>query len=660
MKSLRIWKHPSGYLALLFLAVAALSVVALVWMGVRLVQQDRALEAQRLEEQREAAADRIIVALEKALSEEERKLADDSMVNFGSAAEDFLRIIIGSGEVRVWPENALLYYPVMPPGREASSRQYADAERAEFLDHDYARAINALRPFSKAEDPGLRAGAQLRLARNLRKAGRLEAALNVYTELAKASNHGISISGVPADLVARGGRCVLLEELKSWEQLQREAQSLWDDLKGRRWHLDRASYLYYSKQVAQWLGDEPKSNTEQQALADAVEWLWQNRQAIGNVEQESVGRRSFRLQGTSVVALWRVSNNRLEAVVAGPGYQQSQWFDPLFEGPDFSRVRVGLRDLDGALVCGEKPPTGVPTTARLASATGLPWDITLVNADLKADMSQFAQRRRLMMMGLGILALLVIAASYLIGRAVSRELAAARLQSDFVSAVSHEFRTPLTSMRQFTEMLVEDENLPLDKRRSYYQAQERATSRLSRLVESLLDFGRMEAGARPYRIIPLNAGRLVRSVVEEFRQETNSNNLVIDCNAPDDGPIVNGDREALAQALWNLLDNAVKYSGGSPIIQVKVEAGNQVAIRVRDNGLGIPSSERSRILRKFVRGSSAKVCGIKGTGIGLAMVKHIVDAHGGKVLIDSEPGKGSTFTIQLPAGGRVNGKDSDR
>jgi len=302
MTSLRVWKHPSGYLALLFLGVAALSVIALVWMGVRLVHQDRALEAQRLEEQREATADRIIVALEKVLSEEERKLADNPIVNFSPAAEDFLLINIGPGELRVWPENALLYYPVITHGREASSRQYADAERAEFLDHDYGLAINALRSLSKAEDPATRAGAQLRLARNLRKAGRLEAALDVYTELAKASYHGISISGVPADLVARGGRCILLEELKSWERLQREAQSLWDDLKGRHWRLDRASYLYYSKQVARWLGDEVKSNPGQKALADAVEWLWQNRQAIGNVEQESSSRRSFHLQGTSIVA----------------------------------------------------------------------------------------------------------------------------------------------------------------------------------------------------------------------------------------------------------------------------------------------------------------------------------------------------------------------
>jgi len=115
--------------------------------------------------------------------------------------------------------------------------------------------------------------------------------------------------------------------------------------------------------------------------------------------------------------------------------------------------------------------------------------------------------------------------------------------------------------------------------------------------------------------------------------------------------MVKGDQEALAQALWNLLDNAVKYSGDSRTVRVEVEAGSRVSIRVRDQGFGIPLSERDQILRKFTRGSGAKAHGVKGTGIGLAIVKHIVDAHGGKVLIDSEPGQGSTFTIELPAGG---------
>ena len=653
MAPLRFRGHPSRNTAILFLGVAAVSVAALVWMGVRLVKQDRALEASQLQERREAAADRLTASLEQVLLNEESKLADPPNGNFRPPADDVVMILAGSpgsSELRVWPDNALLYYPVIPPGREPPSNLYAEAERAEFLDHDYGRAVSALLPFSKAADPAVRIGAQLRLARNLRKAADLDSALKIYYEMSRSSDNGVSISGVPADLAARRACCLLLEELGRSAKLQQEAQKLLDDLRNRRWRLDRASYLYYRDQAAQWLSQAPESDAGQLALADAVIWVWENRQAIAGTEPGSSGRRSLRLHGTPITILWQHSKEGLAAVVAGPGHQRSRWFDPLLGSSDFSGVSVGIRGSDKALVYGNEPTVGVPTTSRLASVTGLPWDIVLVNANPETVLNQFAQRRRLLMMGLAMLALLVIAASYLIGRAVSRELAAARLQSDFVSAVSHEFRTPLTSMRQFTEMLVEDDSLPAEKRRAFYGAQERATRRLSRLVESLLDFGRMEAGARPYRLERLDAGRLVKATVEEFKQETNPANLEMECTVPDEGPVVKADREALVQALWNLLDNAVKYSGDKPVVHVEVEAGNPVAIRVRDQGFGILPSERNRILRKFVRGSSAKTSGVKGTGIGLAMVKHVVGAHAGKVIVESEPGKGSIFTILLPSG----------
>ena len=650
MTSLRPGRHPTGTTMILVSMVAVVSVAALVWMGLRLARQDRALEAQQLEEQREAAADRILNGLEQALEEEELRLADPANDSFRPDTDDVLRVTIGTSEIHVQPDMALLFYPVLPPGREPPSRLYADAEKAEFQDKDPTRAIDALRPLSGSADPAVRAGAQIRLARNFRKAGRIEAALETYRELAENKDPGISVSGVPAELVARRARCVLLEELGQREQLKQEALRIRDDLRDKRWLLERSSYLYYSEQAARWLEDAAGTNTTQTALAETVFWLWQNQDGISETGQDSTGRKSFQIQDIPITALWKVSGDRLAAIVAGPGYQQRQWFDPLLQRQEFSRVQVTIRGPEKALVYGSAPPAGVPVTSLPSSTTGLPWHIALVNADMEADRSQFAQRRRLMLGGLGMLAVFVIAASYLISRGISRERAAARLQSDFVSAVSHEFRTPLTSMRQFTEMLVDDEKLTAEKRREYFRAQERSTRRLSRLVESLLDFGRMEAGARPYRLERLDTGRMVSTVVEEFRQEVSSSDFAFEFTVPDEGPIVNGDMEALIQALWNLLDNAVKYSGEGRSVRVEVEAGDRVAIRVMDRGVGIPESERDRIFRKFERGSSARAEGIKGTGIGLAMVTHIVDAHGGSVEVESEPGRGSTFTILLPGG----------
>jgi signal transduction histidine kinase len=252
-------------------------------------------------------------------------------------------------------------------------------------------------------------------------------------------------------------------------------------------------------------------------------------------------------------------------------------------------------------------------------------------------------------MGLAAILLLISAGSYFIWRSVNRELAVARLQSDFVSAVSHEFRTPLTTLRQFNELLVDEDDLAPEKRSSYYQAQSRATERLHRLVESLLDFGRMEAGRRPYRFERLDAGALAKDIAEEFAGEVKGGGFTVECSLDSVEYPVHADSEALSRALWNLLDNAVKYSGESRRAEVTVDRKDSaVSIAVRDHGIGIPAAEQERIFQKFVRGAAAMTQGVKGTGIGLAMVRHIADAHGGTVQVASAPGEGSTFTIVLP------------
>jgi signal transduction histidine kinase len=627
---------------MLFLLVMLAPAATLVMLGLRLLEQDRALERQRLTEQRESAADRVVMSLEQALTATEARLANPKVWD---PTEDALRVVFHSGGIEVRPPGRLLYCPVLPERREAPDRLFRQAEESEFGHRDYQAAILRCRELSSSSDPAIRAGALLRLARNLRKAGQRQAALDIYDQLGRI--HSVTLGGIPADLLARRARCSVLDELGRSEDLHQEAAALDTDLHTGRWQLDRASYLYFSEQVNRWLGSLRSPEPVQEALAGAVEMLWRRWKQTPWDESSQTGRQCLSREAVALVALWQSTPERLMAMVAGPQYQARNWF-PAVAG--IRGFQISLVSPEGHAVFGDPPIAALPRTQRPASETGLPWSVVVTNADSHATLEEFASRRRLLLAGLGLLAILVTAGSYFIWRAMARELAAAQLQSDFVAAVSHEFRTPLTSLRQFNALLAEGEATANEQRSEFWAAQSRATDRLQRLVESLLDFGRMEAGARPYQFERVELGALVERVVGDFQKEGGAGGFAIQCASTQ--ALVNADAEALSRALWNLLDNAVKYSGESRSIAVAVEnRADSVLISVSDQGPGIPREEQKEIFRKFVRGAYAREHHIRGTGIGLTMVRHIVEAHGGKIELASVPDEGSTFTILLPARG---------
>jgi signal transduction histidine kinase len=269
-------------------------------------------------------------------------------------------------------------------------------------------------------------------------------------------------------------------------------------------------------------------------------------------------------------------------------------------------------------------------------------------------------RRQLRLWGFVMVLLLLAGSAYVTWRGVTRELAVARLQADFVAAVSHEFRTPLASLRHLSDMLAQRRVSDEDQRQQCYDHLVRESGRLERLVEELLDFGRLEEGQYHFRFEPVELSSLVSDVVSAFAQHSGARGHRVDFS----GHMhleARVDRAAFTRALWNLLDNAAKYSPDADTIWVElsVDEGrpmkgrptNQHAvIRVRDQGFGIEPGEQAQIFGKFVRGSSAGVRDVSGTGLGLAMVRHIVTAHGGQISVESEPHKGSTFALTLPLG----------
>jgi len=223
------------------------------------------------------------------------------------------------------------------------------------------------------------------------------------------------------------------------------------------------------------------------------------------------------------------------------------------------------------------------------------------------------------------------------------------LKSDFVSNVSHELRTPLALIRMFAETL-EMKRVKTEKKKiEYYRTILLETERLTRLVNNILNFSRMEADRRQYhfRLIELNA--VVKNVLDiyEYQLRTMGFSTVVQLKST--LPLINGDDEALAEALHNIVDNAIKYSNEEKSLKVETGTrGAEVFVEVQDRGIGIPAQYHGKIFEKFFRVSGGLVHTAKGSGLGLALVRHIVQAHGGTIEVESSPGKGSTFRIILP------------
>jgi signal transduction histidine kinase len=250
---------------------------------------------------------------------------------------------------------------------------------------------------------------------------------------------------------------------------------------------------------------------------------------------------------------------------------------------------------------------------------------------------------------LAALSLLMIGGIFLTYRNVSREMNLARLKSDFVANVSHELRTPLALIRLYAETLELGRLNAKEKYQEYFRIIREESERLTALINNILDFSRIEAGRKEYEFKETNLSELVRSTLDSYRFQIEQNGFAFEENIARDIPPVNVDREAIARSLLNLVNNALKYSKDQKYIGVSLyRADSCVKLEVLDHGMGIPPAEQEKIFEKFYRCGDPLVHNIKGSGLGLSLVRHIVRAHGGDVQVESAPEKGSKFTIALP------------
>lgn len=250
---------------------------------------------------------------------------------------------------------------------------------------------------------------------------------------------------------------------------------------------------------------------------------------------------------------------------------------------------------------------------------------------------------------LGGLSLLMIGGLILTYRSVSKEVALARLKSDFVSNVSHELRTPLALIRLYAETLELGRITTDEKMKEYYRIIRKESERLTALINNILDFSRIEAGRKEYDFRETDVAELVRNTLDSYRYQIEQQGFAFEQSIDSEIPVVHVDREAIARALVNLVNNALKYSAQEKFLCVKLYREKGVLkLEVVDRGIGITRREQSKIFEKFYRTGDPLVHNTKGSGLGLSLVRHITHAHGGEVQVESTPGKGSKFTLSLP------------
>jgi signal transduction histidine kinase len=253
---------------------------------------------------------------------------------------------------------------------------------------------------------------------------------------------------------------------------------------------------------------------------------------------------------------------------------------------------------------------------------------------------------------IGVLLLAIAVGSWLIVADLNRQLTLARQKTDFVSNVSHELKTPLTSIRMFSELLAEGRVSDQAKQRSYLGIITAETARLTRLINNVLDFARIERGEKKYSFQKCDLMNVVRETADSYRPHLEANGFQFACQLPDSPVFVNGDRDALAQVIVNLLSNAEKYSDSRKEIALHVAQPTAplpcVEVKVLDRGLGVPPGCSEKIFEQFYRAHDSLSNGIQGSGLGLTLARQIAQAHGGDVVYEPREGGGSCFTLSLP------------
>ncbi len=699
---------------LLFFLGIGLPSLLLGYFAFRGIQNDQALLEKRRFDDHRRAAEQVTSFIDKSISEVEQAFLRALSSPDSSGEPDFIQplndfknryplveeafLFRDDDEIR-FPLAEHLFFPdgSLPDSAVSSTQfllnpNFRTAQQLEFQQKSYRKALSSYqRAMEQVNDRQLKGECLSAIARVQKKAKLLEEAIESYKKISEDYSRVRITDGIPLGLAARLELGLLYQEVGDILNAIKTYTELFSSLTNREWPLEEAAYVFFSETVKSSIQDifsqdplppeifafkktyENLENEEQDRKEQTQRLLlFQERAATdiqakmppSNRDSSIPSKRCSVEIGRNVyfVSLFHLDQGKESDYQERWGILLNASYikDSLLQQSLQNHLPSGksswiIRGREGQTVlASENVPRGSLIVKTNFTDSFPDWILEFYHQETRLFETFLTSRRGIYFYVFLLIGGILIFGLILTVRAVSHELELARMKSDFVSTISHEFKSPLTSIRQLAEMLQTGRIPSEERRQKYYDVLLEQSERLSLLTENILNFAKMEEGRREFVFERVDIKSSLKDLVSSVQERVRHEGFTVQLEVEDSLPPIMADRDAMTQAIHNLIDNAIKYSGKVKKIAVKSYKEDQnLVIAVQDFGIGIKKEERDKIFDRFYRGGDRLTLTVKGSGLGLTLVKLIIDAHHGSVQVESEPGQGSTFSVKLPLSQRT-------
>lgn len=701
--------HKRKRILLLFVLGIGLPSLLLGYLAFRGIQNDRALlEKEKLSEQRRIS-ESITASIDESIQEVERALqnavANRSEISTASLVRSLESIksqhplveevfFYQDQEKIRFPAAKFLFVPngkgqsIVSQSRASSLTQKVQyAQQLEFQQKDYKKAlISYQQAGEQVSDLRVKAELLSAIARVQKKSLLFKEAIQSYEIIARDFNRVQVEGGIPLGLAARSELGSLFMAINDPLNAIKTFIELYEALIHGEWMLEKAQYGFFAERTKESINDifsKQPLPAELQSYTSTFEKLENKERTSREITEKLIAFQESAAADLQAKVPENLDDSRhsvkrftldigkhtylisLLSLSTGEGGRTHETWGLLLNA-DYLKdnlLRQALqrhvsseqgewtvRGKDGqVLLSSGRSPAGSATVKTNFTENFPPWLLELYQKEPHL-LDAFLTSRRgvyfyMFLLIAGILAFGLI----LTVRSISHELELAKMKSDFVSTISHEFKSPLTSLRQIAEMLQSGRVPSEERRQQYYDVLLEQSERLSLLTDNILNLAKIEEGRKEFAFEKTDIGALLHELVSSIQDRVRHEGFHIELKIEDGLPVIFADRAAITQAVANLIDNAIKYSGESKrVIVSSFREGPNLIIAVKDFGIGIKSDEVDKVFERFYRGGDELTRTVKGSGLGLTLVREIVEAHQGKVDVESELGKGSLFSIRLP------------